>query len=172
VATTLYWLPQGLPDALVDALRALAAEYPLREAEGRPTLEFAPDAPAGSLQVSRSGNAIRIAYGELCDALRGVGAALAGLPSAGGVISERRPFTTLGIMLDCSRNAVMEVEHLRVWLRRLALFGCNMMMLYTEDTYQLPGEPWFGWLRGAYSADPEMGGLPPDQGHEHRDPRG
>ena len=153
MATTLYWRRQGLPDALVDALKAVAAEYPLRESEGLPMLEFAPGAPAGSLQVSRSGDTVRIAYGELCDALRGVGAALAGLPPAGGVISEKRPFTTLGIMLDCSRNAVMEVEHLRAWLRRLALFGYNMMMLYTEDTYKLPGEPWFGFLRGAYSAD-------------------
>ena len=29
--------------------------------------------------------------------------------------------------------------------------GLNMCMLYTEDTYEVPGEPFFGYLRGRYS---------------------
>ena len=36
--------------------------------------------------------------------------------------------------------------------RRLALLGYNAAMLYTEDTYALPDEPYFGFLRGAYTA--------------------
>ena len=28
-----------------------------------------------------------------------------------------------------------------------------MAMLYTEETYELPGEPHFGYLRGRYTAD-------------------
>jgi hexosaminidase len=36
---------------------------------------------------------------------------------------------------------------------QLALLGYNMVMLYTEDTYQLPDEPFFGYQRGAYSKD-------------------
>ncbi len=51
-------------------------------------------------------------------------------------------------MLDCSRNAVITVVHFKKWLRQLALLGYNMAMLYTEDTYELPGEYYFGHLRG------------------------
>ena len=29
--------------------------------------------------------------------------------------------------------------------------GYNMEMLYTKDAYQLPGETYFGYMRGAYS---------------------
>jgi hypothetical protein len=32
-------------------------------------------------------------------------------------------------MLDCSRYAVMNVAHVKQWLRRLALLGYNQVML-------------------------------------------
>ena len=47
----------------------------------------------------------------------------------------------------------MKVSYLKKWLRRLTLLGYNMVMLYTEDTYQLPEEPYFGYLRGGYSLE-------------------
>jgi len=154
VPITLYWNRRELQPELVAALETLAEEYPLREGRGGPRLTFAPGGAPGSIVLSRSDDVVRIEYGAMCDALRGVGAALAGLPQESeGALSERRPFDTLGIMLDCSRNAVMKVEHLRYWLRRLALLGYNMVMLYTEDTYKLPGEPLFGFLRGAYAPE-------------------
>ena len=56
-----------------------------------------------------------------------------------------------GVMLDCSRNAVMKVEEVKKFAAILKKFGYNMMMLYTEDTYEVDGEPYFGYLRGRYS---------------------
>ena len=35
----------------------------------------------------------------------------------------------------------------------MALLGYNTAKLYTEDTYELPDEPYFGYCRGAYTAD-------------------
>lgn len=29
--------------------------------------------------------------------------------------------------------------------------GMNVLMLYTEDTYEVPGEPYFGSYRGRYT---------------------
>jgi hypothetical protein len=58
----------------------------------------------------------------------------------------------MGTMLDMSRNGVLEPRTVRAMLRRYALMGLNMMILYTEDTFEVPGEPFFGYLRGAYSA--------------------
>ena len=56
-----------------------------------------------------------------------------------------------GIMLDCSRNAIMRVEELKKYLLVLKKMGYNMIQLYTEDTYEVDDEPYFGYLRGRYS---------------------
>ena len=36
---------------------------------------------------------------------------------------------------------------------RIAMMGYNMAMIYTKDAYQLPDEPYFGYMRGAYSME-------------------
>jgi hypothetical protein len=146
---TLYWRTDNVAADIADALRALAEEYALREGGGSTELRFEHDAAVAGCRVERRGDVIAISYASTGDALRGVGAALAAMPEH-GVVAEQRPFNTLGIMLDCSRNSVMSVEHVKRWLRRLSLLGYNMAMLYTEDTYQLEGEPFFGLFRGAY----------------------
>jgi len=57
------------------------------------------------------------------------------------------------MMLDCSRHAVMKVSYVKHWMRQLALMGYNLLMLYTEDTYVLPDEPDFGYMRGGYTGE-------------------
>ena len=66
---------------------------------------------------------------------------------------EKCSFETLGLMVDCSRNAVLTVDSVKRLLRLLALMGYNMLQLYTEDTYEIEGEPYFGYLRGRYSKE-------------------
>ncbi len=56
-------------------------------------------------------------------------------------------------MIDCSRNAVMTPDHVKRWMTQLAMLGYNGVMLYTEETYELPGEPYFGYLRGRYTEE-------------------
>ena len=63
----------------------------------------------------------------------------------------KTPFRRLGTMLDCSRNAVMTVEAVKSWIDITANLGYNALMLYTEDTYEVTGEPYFGYARGRYS---------------------
>lgn len=62
--------------------------------------------------------------------------------------AQRRWF---GTMLDCSRNAVMTVESVKHWIDLTADLGYNMLMLYTEDTYEVVNQPYFGYMRGRYS---------------------
>lgn len=59
----------------------------------------------------------------------------------------------LGFMLDCSRNAVPKVKEIKRLVCLLVLMGYNYLELYTEDIYELPDEPYFGYKRGRYSAD-------------------
>ena len=57
----------------------------------------------------------------------------------------------LGTMIDCSRNAVMSVSALKKWIDITSSLGYNTVMLYTEDTYEVDDNPYFGYLRGRYS---------------------
>lgn len=57
----------------------------------------------------------------------------------------------LGVMLDCSRNAVMTVGEVKKFVDILADLGYNMLQLYLEDTYEIPDEPLFGYMRGRYT---------------------
>ena len=60
-------------------------------------------------------------------------------------------FEKIGLMLDCSRNAVPRVETLKTLIDLLAEMGYNRLELYTEDTYEIKGRPYFGHLRGRYT---------------------
>ena len=62
-------------------------------------------------------------------------------------------FERNGLMLDCSRNAVFTVEKVKFLIRTLAKLGMNVLMLYTEDTYEVEGQPYFGAYRGKYTKD-------------------
>jgi hypothetical protein len=149
------WRTEETPTELHSMLRGLAEEYGIVEGptDGGISLEFRGGREGGRVAVRRAGDSAIVEYGSIVDAARGIGSLMAGVASEDGGYAERSPFRTHGIMLDCSRNAVMTVAHLKKWLRRLALLGFNMVMLYTEDTYQLDDEPYFGYLRGGYSPD-------------------
>lgn len=60
-------------------------------------------------------------------------------------------FRRFGTMLDCSRNAVMSVNSLKKWIDITADLGYNTLLLYTEDTYELDDNPYFGYMRGRYT---------------------
>lgn len=57
----------------------------------------------------------------------------------------------LCVMLDCSRNAVMNPEKVKEFIAIIKSFCYNSIMLYLEDTFEVNGEPLFGYLRGGYS---------------------
>ena len=68
-------------------------------------------------------------------------------------ITETPLFRTNGAMVDMSRNGVMNVATVKSMLRKMALMGQNMFMLYTEDTYEITEYPYFGHMRGRYTKD-------------------
>ncbi len=65
----------------------------------------------------------------------------------------KNKFKYFGIMPDCSRNAVMKPETIKDYLSVLKKMGYNCMFLYTEDTYEVEGEPYFGYMRGRYTEE-------------------
>ena len=62
-------------------------------------------------------------------------------------------FDSFGVMIDCSRDAVPNVEGVKRFLGTIAKMGYNVAMLYTEETYEVENEPYFGYKRGRYSME-------------------
>ena len=54
-------------------------------------------------------------------------------------------------MIDCSRNAVLKVSAVKQIINALQRMGYNALELYTEDTFEVRDEPYFGYLRGRYT---------------------
>ncbi|CEP14685.1 hypothetical protein [Parasitella parasitica] len=65
--------------------------------------------------------------------------------------TEKAQFDTQGVMIDCSRGGVLRPKTVYFLLNNMALMGLNMLQLYTEDTFEMDGEPMFGYLRGKYT---------------------
>lgn len=102
------------------------------------------------LRVSGSKTEVVLTYARPNDLFR----ALSFLPrflETEREISERARFDTLCYMADNSRNSVMTVVAVKRMIRYLALAGYDSMMLYTEDTFELPEYPYFGHMRGRYT---------------------
>lgn len=62
-------------------------------------------------------------------------------------------FEKFGVMIDCSRNAVMRPEQVKKFMGILSKMGYNMVELYTEDTFEVTDEPYFGYMRGRYTKE-------------------
>lgn len=68
-------------------------------------------------------------------------------------IRQKCHFDTFSIMIDNSRNGVMTVETAKIWIRKMALMGYNQLQIYTEDTFEVDNQPFFGYKRGKFSQD-------------------
>lgn len=66
-------------------------------------------------------------------------------------LTQERHMSSCGAMLDCSRNAVPTVAAAKRLIDRLAMLGLNLLLLYTEDTYEVPSRPYLGYLRGRFT---------------------
>jgi len=67
------------------------------------------------------------------------------------IVMKKYCYDTLGVMIDVSRNAVMNIDSFKKYIIYLEKMGYNCVWLYSEDTYEVEGEPFFGYLRGRYT---------------------
>ena len=137
-----------MPEHWQDALAALGADLAILAADRGPTVSCS---LGSELAVCCDGTGVRITWAEPVQFYRAL--SLIPLPLSPCDIHEKPRFTTCGVMLDCSRNGVLKPETVRFFLRKMALMGLNLGMLYTEDTYEVPEQPFFGYKRGRYTHD-------------------
>jgi hypothetical protein len=145
----LLWDPGKTPLELHSLLKTLGEEYPVKESSGKSNISFSfLKSEENQLKVSRQEGAWHVEYTRPTLAARGLAYALSGQECC-----ETPYFNTFGILFDCTRGNVVTVSRFKAWLRRLAMMGYNMAMIYVKDAYQLPDEPYFGYMRGAYSME-------------------
>ena len=145
----------AVPEEIRTGLKEIMSEYPDRFASGpgETVLRFRKDdAGSGGLSVTK-GEAVLVRYGRRSEAFRALGRLLGEAADDREDFSETPRFDLIGVMMDVSRNGVVRPDAFRALLRRYALMGLNMAILYAEDTYEVPGEPFFGYLRGRYTYD-------------------
>ncbi|WP_059173871.1 beta-N-acetylhexosaminidase [Bacillus sp. FJAT-27445] len=106
----------------------------------------------GPINISNKGGRGEIFYQEKIHFFRAIGLWLELYNKNGEFERTEQPqFQTSGVMLDASRNAVLKVEEVKGLLRKMGRMGLNVVMLYTEDTYEVPDYPYFGYMRGRYT---------------------
>lgn len=108
-------------------------------------------AKSDSLKINKSETGLYIEYSKTSEFYRGFVAALN--KPCGFTRTDKASFETLGMMADNSRNAVLNIPSLKRLIRLLASCGYDYFELYTEDTFELEGEPLFGYLRGRFTAN-------------------
>lgn len=134
----------NLPEAFAPALDLLAPELGLElTPDGMPVTVTCAE---GGLTLRHTADGITVTCGRVCEFCR----ALSHL-SANADVDEQSRFSMLCYMADVSRNAVLNLPSAKQLLRLLALCGYDSMMLYTEDTFELPEYPHFGHMRGRFT---------------------
>lgn len=101
-----------------------------------------------TLTLSLSDGEAVVEYGSVSSIYRGIFSLSRGVT---GTFDQS--FELCGEMVDNSRNAVMTVEQTKKHIIYSAAFGLNCLYLYNEDTFEIEGEPYFGYMRGRYSAE-------------------
>ncbi len=138
---------------ITDDTRLLrGVEEAVKELHIAPHGTFVARKTSAGLHVIKSGETGTIEYGDTRALMRGISLIAEMGDRAAYEIFEEPHYDTLGVMPDVSRNAVLNMESFRKLCRICALAGYNAIMLYTEDTYEVEGYPYFGHLRGRYTA--------------------
>ena len=102
--------------------------------------------------VSKEDGSIIIRYGQKRDLFRAL-TFVKQVAKTGEAVSQKASFTMLCYMADMSRNAVMNMDSVKELIVDLAMMGYDSLMLYIEDTYEIPEYPYFGHLRGRYTKE-------------------
>ncbi|MBR4289714.1 MAG: family 20 glycosylhydrolase [Oscillospiraceae bacterium] len=133
---------------LQNALQLLRAHAPLYGKFSEFSIIWLPG-DANSIRWVREDKCLTLRADSISDALCLLGRALT-MPEVKEESLTPR-FARLAAMIDLSRNSVYTLKTMKRFLCQLALMGFNTAYLYMEDTYELPGYPYFGYRRGRYS---------------------
>lgn len=108
----------------------------------------------GDLEVGFDGEKAYINYDKKIHFFRGLGLLIPKIKKGEKFSKTETPcFDRNGAMLDASRNAVMTVDGIKDYIEMSAIMGLNLLMMYTEDTFEVPEYKYFGYQRGRYTVE-------------------
>ena len=142
---------EALSPELAEAAREVLPLLDIDEGEHGIPVVTEENAEGLTMYFSNDGSLV-IGYRHLCEFFRALGK-VKRIVEDGIPVKEKAHFEWLSFMADVSRGGVLHVEGAKKLIRYLALMGYNDLMLYTEDTYELPDEPYWGHQRGKYTLD-------------------
>ncbi|RGQ63333.1 beta-N-acetylhexosaminidase [Mediterraneibacter gnavus] len=149
--TKTVWISENFKDELIDGLELLLTEHQHILVKDRVTAEIQLECKHicdNKLIIKKRENCCVIYYSQKAHFFRGVSLLLQNKAKEQFTIEETANFESNGIMMDCSRNCVPKVETIKKYIMRLAEFGMNRLYLYMEDTMEIDGYPYWGYLRG------------------------
>ena len=107
------------------------------------------------ISINSDGQCITLEYETIPQKLRGYFLIEQEIKKGNRVffIHQKPHFEICGPMLDLSGNPLMTVDAVCQYILSMAKLGLNMVMLYMEDSFELPGYPKFGYMRGHYTQE-------------------
>ena len=138
---------------IADGLDILAEELGMTQSDDGYPIHIIKK-PGRELHVKNKGGKGEIVYSEKVHFFRALGLWMQRVKQEKEFhLIENAQFKMSGAMMDASRNAVMTVDSIKNMLRKMALMGLNVLMVYTEDTYEVEEYPYFGYMRGRYTEE-------------------
>ncbi|MCQ2427094.1 MAG: beta-N-acetylhexosaminidase [Clostridia bacterium] len=138
---------EKIPAKLKDCIAEVCADLGIGVSENGSSLRVS---KGDSFKAALKNGCYSITYRKKCELFRGL-SMLDGLSENDKITVDAPSPEMLCYMVDESRNAVMNHDGIRHLVRTLAALGYDSLMLYTEDTYEVPGYPYFGHMRGRFS---------------------
>ena len=143
----------GVEERLLPGLHAFGKRYGYAIGDGGLSVSVVPT-NAASLFVRRAGAAVGIGVGKPVHLFRALGLLLEHIGDENYAIEETDRFDSNGLMYDGSQaSSLLTVESCKRFLLMLAAMGLNRFLLYTENTFDLPDEPYWGYMRPRYTEE-------------------
>lgn len=105
------------------------------------------------LTVEKSGGKAHITYQKKCEFFRGILTLLSRGGQEAFELHEKASFQFNGEMIDNSRNAVLNLKTAKEIIMYSALLGLDNILLYNEETFEVPEDPYFGYMRMGYTKE-------------------
>ncbi len=141
------------PDELMFAAQELSAITQISHSDTAVYRVETQKTDKNGLRLTKTADGITVEYSRTTDFCRALGLLGEFAASSDQTLEQHPAFGNLGYMPDCSHNAVPGMDGAKELLRHLAVMGFNMMMLNTEDTYDIPEYPYFGYMRGKFTKE-------------------
>ena len=143
----------NIENRFIDGLTAFGDRYGFSVADSGIEINVS-DSDSEYFSVCRNGNTVDIKIGKPVHLFRALGFLLQNIDDENYSIRQKDYFYSNGLMYDGSQaSSLLNLKTCKEFLLMLAAMGLNTFMLYTENTFDLPDEPYWGYMRPRYTKE-------------------